>query len=327
MPRMLHRIKQPGNNAEIQGIRRDGRLMFYQRTKWGRAKKTVTKICQTCGKEYEPNSKYSSSQQANSKYCSNYCRLRRPRQLKPTKIKICAFCGKEYQTNRNFSIAQYKVSKFCSAMCCSKSQKINDGMTKGQRRTRRLGLPKRGTPEWLEKIRSTTKNAMLKPEIQFKLHNPHGPLSLEHRIKLSNIHAGKLPKNMMFNCGSYPNIKRGDYECSKGTMYFRSMWEANYALYLDFLVQQGRIKSWEYEVDVFVFNEIQFGTRSYRPDFKVFTNDGLFEYHEIKGYMDGKSKTKLRRMAKYYPDVKLILIDSACYRDIKKKIGKMLNFY
>ena len=110
-------------------------------------------------------------------------------------------------------------------------------------------------------------------------------------------------------------------------MYFRSKWEANYALYLDFLIKNKQIKDWEYEKDVFVFDKINFGTRSYRPDFKIKNNDNSIEYHEVKGYMDGRSKTKLRRMLKYYPEIKLILIDQKVYLDIAKKIGKMLNFY
>ena len=125
----------------------------------------------------------------------------------------------------------------------------------------------------------------------------------------------------------YHTQKRGDYENSKGTMYFRSKWEANYALFLDFLIEKGEIKNWEYESDVFIFNQIQFGTRSYRPDFKVLNQDGSFEYHEVKGYMDSKSKTKLKRMTKYYPKVKIVLIDSDYYRDLNKKMGKILHFY
>jgi hypothetical protein len=137
-----------------------------------------------------------------------------------------------------------------------------------------------------------------------------------------------MPKNMIGgDSGHYPNVQRGTYLCSKGDHYFRSKWEANYALYLDFLIKQEQIKNWEYEADVFMFEEIKLGTRSYRPDFKVFTNDGLFEYHEVKGYMDSKSKTKLKRMAKYYPEVKLILIDTPVYNNIKRHIGKILKFY
>lgn len=127
--------------------------------------------------------------------------------------------------------------------------------------------------------------------------------------------------------GSYANVQRGDYECSKGTVYFRSKWEANYALFLDFLVKNGDIVSWEYEPDVFIFHEVEFGTRSYRPDFKILTVDGLFEYHEVKGHMNPQSKTKLKRMAKYYPDEKIILIDGKYYNSMYKQFKKILNLY
>ena len=221
------------------------------------------------------------------------------------------------------------MSKFCSRKCAGDAKKIKDGMkSRFERYRRKNGALKQGTPEWLAKIKATTKDAMYRPDVNSKIRKPRKSLTLEHRIKVSNALAGKMPKNMAFGGnGSYPNIQRGDYENSKGTMYFRSKWEANYALYLDFLVDQGQIKSWEYEVDVFVFEEIKFGTRSYRPDFKIFNDNGSFEYHEVKGYMDSKSKTKLKRMLKYYPEVKLLLVDKELYGEIKKKLGKMLHFY
>ena len=76
-----------------------------------------------------------------------------------------------------------------------------------------------------------------------------------------------------------------------------------------------------------MFEAIKFGTRSYRPDFKIYNNNGTIEYHEVKGYMDAKSKTKIKRMAKYYPKIKLIIIDGPVYNDIKKKVGGILKFY
>lgn len=239
----------------------------------------------------------------------------------------CRSCGKPYIKNKKFSISQWSNSKYCSFRCAGDAKKIKDGMTNRIRFQRRHGHLEKGSVAWIEKIRAKTTEAMLKPEINWKLHQPRKIASLESRIRHSNLLAGRMPKNTMFGANNYPNIQRGDYENSKGSMYFRSKWEANYALYLDWLVKQKQIKEWEYEKDVFIFTEIQFGTRSYRPDFKVFTNDGKFEYHEVKGYMDSKSKTKLKRMAKYYPEAKLILIDSIYYRDLAKKIGKMLNFY
>ncbi len=127
--------------------------------------------------------------------------------------------------------------------------------------------------------------------------------------------------------GKFGNIKRGYFNINGKRIFFRSKWEANYALYLNFLIRQKQIKKWEYEKDVFIFHKIKFGTRSYRPDFKVINNDKNIEYHEIKGWMTPKSKTQMKRMKKYYPEIKLILIEKDSYMDIKNKVGKMLNFY
>lgn len=98
-----------------------------------------------------------------------------------------------------------------------------------------------------------------------------------------------------------------------GGRYFRSSWEANWARYLNWLISVGEIKTWDYEVDTFEFPRIRRGTRFYTPDFKVVNNDDSIEYHEIKGWMDPKSNTRMKRMAKYYPHVKVILIDTDAY--------------
>jgi len=294
-------------------------------------KRNKEKKCKYCHKTFIPKS-HGGTKEFCSYHCSNQYKWdNRERNPKPMPKRICQQCGKEYQKNRSYSLTQWSQNKFCSLKCSSEAQKIKDGMTKGERHRRKKGQAKMYTQEWIEKIKAKTSEAMLRPEVKARLHNPKGPQSLEVRIRHSNALAGKLPKNMMFGAnsqfGCYANIQRGDYECSKGSVYFRSKWEANYALFLDYLVEKGEIKSWEYEADVFMFEEIKLGTRSYRPDFKVFNDNGSFEYHEVKGYMDSKSKTKLKRMAKYYPEVKLILIDSGYYNDLKKKMGKILNFY
>lgn len=100
--------------------------------------------------------------------------------------------------------------------------------------------------------------------------------------------------------------------------FVRSSWEANYARYLNFLIKNKEILRFEYESDTFIFNEIKRGTRSYTPDFKVFLSDGTFEYHEVKGWMDNKSRVKLERMARYYPDAKIVLIQKKEYKSIEK---------
>ena len=119
----------------------------------------------------------------------------------------------------------------------------------------------------------------------------------------------------------FGNIKRGYYNINGKKLFFRSAWEANYALYLDFLINNKKIQSWEYEADVFIFDKIKFGTRSFRPDFKLLNNDNSIEYHEIKGYMDSQSKTKLNRMKMYYPGIKIRVVGSREYNQLKRQLS------
>jgi len=105
-------------------------------------------------------------------------------------------------------------------------------------------------------------------------------------------------------------------------IYFRSRWEYNYAVYLQMLVEKKQIRSWKHEPKTFWFLEIKRGMRSYLPDFLVENLDGSHEYHEVKGWMDSRSRTTISRMAKYYPAEKLIIIDGTWF----KTNGKMLCF-
>lgn len=241
--------------------------------------------------------------------------------------KKCEQCGKEFSKPKKYSLTQWWKSRFCSRQCTGQYVRIKDGMTKGERHRRKNGATKQGSPEWLERIRATTKSAMLRPDVNEKIRKPRMPMSDEMKAVRSNALVGIMPKNLINGYGSFANVQRGDYECSKGTVYFRSKWEANYALFLDFLVKNGDIKDWEYETERFVFEQIKFGTRSYLPDFKIINHDNTFEYHEVKGYMDARSKTKLKRMEKYFPDVKLILIDKKYYSELYKKFNKILKMY
>lgn len=103
-----------------------------------------------------------------------------------------------------------------------------------------------------------------------------------------------------------------------GNRYFRSAWEANYARYLNWLIAQGTIAAWEYEPQVFVFHGVTRGVLTYTPDFKVIDHDGSYEWHEVKGWMDDKSKAKLKRMAKFYPSENIIIIGHDEYRAVAK---------
>lgn len=97
-------------------------------------------------------------------------------------------------------------------------------------------------------------------------------------------------------------------------MFFRSRWEANYARFLNLLVRQGKVASWAYEAHTFVFEAIKRGTRSYTPDFKVTYPDGRVEWHEVKGWLDQKGRTRLERMARYYPSETVVVIGEAWFK-------------
>lgn len=108
--------------------------------------------------------------------------------------------------------------------------------------------------------------------------------------------------------------KRADLD----NRYFRSAWEANYARYLNMLKARGEIADWKFEPQTFVFHGVTRGALTYTPDFKVIEKDGSYCWHEIKGWMDSKSQTKLKRMAKYYPAEKIIVIQQEEYKAIAK---------
>lgn len=122
-------------------------------------------------------------------------------------------------------------------------------------------------------------------------------------------------------------FQSGNYECSKGTVYFRSKWEANISLYLDWLIKQKEIKDWEYETEIYRFEGLTKGSTTYRIDFKVWLNDKVFEIWEVKGFMTPQAKTKLKRMKKYFPDVKVVLVDGKAYGEIVKRMKSLITFY
>lgn len=112
--------------------------------------------------------------------------------------------------------------------------------------------------------------------------------------------------------------KAGWREIDDKRHYFRSRWEANYARYLQWLKLRGDILDWEYEPETFWFDKIKRGVRSYLPDFRVHELNGTKPLHEVKGWMDARSRTTLRRMAKYHPGEKIILIREKEYRAISR---------
>jgi hypothetical protein len=111
---------------------------------------------------------------------------------------------------------------------------------------------------------------------------------------------------------------------TKDPIYFRSSWEYYYAIFLEKLKQEGKIVDWKHEPKCFWFESIKRGVRSYLPDFCVLHLNGTEEWVETKGYFDSKSQTKMKRMAKYYPQIKIRLVGSEWFK-INLKACKALE--
>lgn len=122
------------------------------------------------------------------------------------------------------------------------------------------------------------------------------------------------------NGGVLPRVShRGSWKAAwveiGGKRFFsRSRWEVLYAAYLEFLKKHESITDWVYESQTFWFAGIKRGTTNYTPDFYITMPDGSSEYHEVKGWMDDRSKTKIARMRRYHPDVRLVVRDSAWFK-------------
>lgn len=103
------------------------------------------------------------------------------------------------------------------------------------------------------------------------------------------------------------HIKAATKTIGGKTHHFRSGWEVDYAKYCEFRKRAGEIKDWFYEPQTFEF-PVKKGSKFYLPDFKIIELDGSHCWKEVKGYLDQKGATKLKRMAKYYPGEKLDLV-------------------
>ena len=120
-------------------------------------------------------------------------------------------------------------------------------------------------------------------------------------------------------------MKSGWREIGEKRKYYRSRWEANYARYLEWLKSIGEIYGWEHEPETFWFDGVRRGCVSYLPDFRIYEKSGAVVYHEVKGWMDPKSITKIKRMAKYHPSVKLIVIDQKAYKSLAKQVSGLIK--
>ena len=108
-------------------------------------------------------------------------------------------------------------------------------------------------------------------------------------------------------CGKWGNrpitATVGDQTCR-----FRSEFEYRWAKWLQRLYYAGGMLSWQYEPRRFEFPDELTGAKVYTPDFLVVEPSGERTWHECKGRLVGSDVTKFRRMAKYYPAERLVLV-------------------
>jgi len=98
-----------------------------------------------------------------------------------------------------------------------------------------------------------------------------------------------------------------------GGVIMRSNWEANFARVLEL----HSIK-YEFEPETFFF-PVKTGTKAYIPDFYIPSTD---TWIEVKGYLDDKSRIKIKRFRKYNPEKNLVLVVSKYSKDAKLAMEK-----
>lgn len=184
--------------------------------------------------------------------------------------------------------------------------------------------------ERMKQLHSTRPHPMLG-----KQHTESARAKISQRSKKSWENSGDARRDMQSNMLravriAAPEHPRGSWkagwrEIGGHRKYYRSRWEANYARYLQWLVNRGDILDWKHEPETFWFESIKRGVRSYLPDFRVWEIDGSSKLHEVKGWMDARSRTTLKRMAKYHPGETIVLIKEKDYRAIANTVGRMIE--
>ena len=231
-----------------------------------------------------------------------------------SKANICRFARKFGLTNRN----RKKPKKFISKNYRQKQFLFSRALGQWKRKEHPKGMLGKTHSKDLRERMSIRMKSQWKDKNSFFN-------SQERKQKMSDFMKKLRASKIITN--PYSRAKRGR-RSDIGDIFFKSRWEANFARYLEFLKKNGSIFKWEYEEDRFEFHKIRFGTRSYLPDFKVFdTETSEPYYYEIKGWMDRKSIVRLKRMSKYYPSVKIILISQKEYKEIENKLGGLIQFW
>lgn len=126
---------------------------------------------------------------------------------------------------------------------------------------------------------------------------------------------------------SSSKAKAGWRQIGDKRVYCRSKWEANYGRYLQFLKEESLIEDWDHEPKTFWF-PIKRGVVSYLPDFLVtnIENHPIKTYWvEVKGFWDARSKTKVKRFYKYFPEEVLKTVDGNWFKENNPKMRVIIK--
>lgn len=248
-------------------------------------KPKVTRVCLQCGETFQAFQCH--VMDGRSKYCSKAC-LIKAKSITWKTERGCVGCGAVFVPTR-------KDKVFCTHECFTKHNTgpSNPSWTGGNKRTECLACGK---------------------EYEYDA----GSRGVVCSLRCWGMIKTRVTKVSVYKTG------KGGRRADLGGAYFRSRWEANWARYLEWLRKNGQVSKWEFEPETFEFAKIKRGAKFYTPDFRITNVDGSIEYHEIKGYLDPVSKTKLKRMARYHPKVKLKLIDKDAYTSVARSIGRSL---
>lgn len=226
------------------------------------------------------------------------------KEIKRTKSFVCRFAKKEGLTNSKRKKSDILREEFCKRAKRYIEEKGHPKGMLGKHHTEKIRklLTKKSTEMW-DKMTKEKRRALTDKQITAKI-KKYGTSFISKRTKCS--------------------WKSGTREIADRKIFFRSRWEANYARYLEYLKQHKKIKEWEHENKIFWFKDFKDNCKAYLPDFEVFLNNGKTEYHEVKGWYDKRSKTKIRKTRKEYPSISLKLIKEKQYKKIKENYANKI---
>lgn len=217
-----------------------------------------------------------------------------------------------------------------------------------EQKASRMGLGKQSRKYDLSEEQHKENSEKAKERIK-KYGHPRGMLGKKHSDKFKEGASERSKRNWrerpeiyriderreeMSTLMSEMQIKRGFNQrsrCYETDTYigdkrylFKSNWELNIAIYLEYLLLMGEIKDWEYEPTRFSFMFNEYGVRTYAPDFLVRQDDGD-KLIELKGWVDEKTKSKIKLMKEYYPNINIEIWTEKEYRSIEKEYKAKIN--